>query len=198
MEIAWSVSRWVDLLFLALLTFPLTVFAAGICCLSMEADEGQLRLYEFAQDSAQHHDALLWEVTYVIWGSSTLLLGFVPEAVAGQPFLSLCTSIFAAFLTYKIKAFIESFRRIRNDCYDMCKKIEQDLNFEHKPHFATQSWLKPGEMTRLYLQINNTLTVVWVVVALRCIWLMWRYHYSNGLAFSALLSWMPGGLPLQF
>ncbi len=52
-------------------------------------DEGQLTRrhqillveYQTAQDSAEHHDALLWNVTAIIWGANLVLIGFVLQSI---------------------------------------------------------------------------------------------------------------------
>jgi len=54
--------------------------------------------FEQAQQSAEHHDTLLWEATYIVWGSTTLLLGFVLEAAKLEPFLWLPKLFFRDFL----------------------------------------------------------------------------------------------------
>jgi hypothetical protein len=61
--------------------------------------------YEMAQQSAEHHDTMLWEVTYIIWGSTTLLLGFVLEAIKQEPLLSLITAVLSMFLSIMVLAF---------------------------------------------------------------------------------------------
>lgn len=40
-----------------------------------------LNEYERAQELAHHSDAVFWEITSIIWGANTLMLGFVLEAM---------------------------------------------------------------------------------------------------------------------
>jgi len=48
--------------------------------------------YTQAQESAQYHDSLTWEVTSIIWGASTLLIGFIVEALCNAIRLSKSSS----------------------------------------------------------------------------------------------------------
>jgi hypothetical protein len=71
-------------------------------------------LYEQCQQSAEHHDTLLWEVTYIVWGSTMLLLGFVLEAIKEQPLLCLITAILSVIVTIMAWWFTKCFAEIRN------------------------------------------------------------------------------------
>jgi len=43
-----------------------------------------LNEYDHAQDVAQHTDAVFWEITAIVWGANTLMLGFVLEAIGNE------------------------------------------------------------------------------------------------------------------
>jgi hypothetical protein len=87
-------------------------------------------VYELAQQSAEHHDTLLWEVTYVIWGSTTLLLGFVLETIEQEPFLALMTALLSIFLSVMVLHFAMLYRQVRNAKYAICKEIEDALKMK--------------------------------------------------------------------
>src|SRR5580700_9125501 len=40
--------------------------------------------YEFARDNRSTADATSWEMTAIVWGGQTLLLGFILEAVSNR------------------------------------------------------------------------------------------------------------------
>src|SRR5437868_1978529 len=102
-------------------------------------------LYQQAQQSAEHHDTLLWEVTYIIWGSTTLLLGFVLEAIAQEPVLSMLTAVLSIILSWMVWHFTRRFQQYRDLKYKICKEIETlkmdelGVKNEWKQHIATQS-----------------------------------------------------------
>ncbi|MGA7442212.1 MAG: hypothetical protein WBW82_08590 [Candidatus Sulfotelmatobacter sp.] len=91
-------------------------------------------LYEQCQQSAEHHDTLLWEVTYIVWGSTLLLLGFVLEAIGQHPLLCLITSLLSIFMTVMVHSFTGTFAKIRDYKYDICKKIEGKMQTQWNPH----------------------------------------------------------------
>src|SRR5262249_39807951 len=140
--------------------------------------EELLGLYELAQQSAEHHDTLLWEVTYIIWGSTTLLLGFVLEAIKGEPFLALMTSLVSIFLTVMVLRFAMLYRRIRNKKYAICKEIETDLEMKWKSHAATTNY-SPHEQTTWYWLATIIFVVIWVCVAVRSSYLFYLYHCQH-------------------
>jgi hypothetical protein len=42
-----------------------------------ESTDLQIAEYEFARDNRGHADATAWEMTAIVWGGQTLLLGFI-------------------------------------------------------------------------------------------------------------------------
>src|SRR5437667_9284840 len=92
-----------------------------------EPSADNLRLeYQCAQDSAQHHDTILWETAAIVWGANTLLLGFVLEAIdtrKARP-LILLTAILGILLTYVVMNLMKSSNVLRNQKYERCKRIE--------------------------------------------------------------------------
>jgi hypothetical protein len=99
-----------------------------------EQDERREKLalitYQQAQQSAEHHDTLLWEVTYIVWGSTTLLLGFVLEAIKTQPRLCFVTAVLSIFVTIMVLVLALSFRKVRNVRWKTCHQIESDLGMQ--------------------------------------------------------------------
>lgn len=141
----------------------------------MTADEGAFRIYELAQQSAEHFDTTLWEVTYIIWGATTLLLGFVLEAMRKEPFLALMTALLSIFLTIMVLRFAMLYRRVRNAKYQICKEIEDGLSMRWRQHTVTSDY-SPGEQTKCYWVATFIFILVWSLVALRSGYLVYVYH----------------------
>lgn len=57
--------------------------------------------YQAAQDSAQHHDLLVWNITSILWASSLVLLGLVLTAMrqSGLEWLLTSAGFIAIVLT---------------------------------------------------------------------------------------------------
>ncbi len=76
-------------------------------------------------------------MTYIIWGSTTLLLGFVLEAIRQEPLLAFITALLSIFLTIMVQRFATLYRRVRNAKYAICKEIEDALQMKWKSHTVT-------------------------------------------------------------
>jgi hypothetical protein len=133
------------------------------------------RIYEMAQQSAEHHDTVLWEATYIVWGSTTLLLGFVLEAIDQQPALCLITAVLSIFMTIMVLVLALSFRKVRNRKYAICREIENALSFQWKQHQEMEGPIYPkGIQTRWYVGATFVFVVVWLCVAAKCIHLLYK------------------------
>ncbi len=79
--------------------------------------------YESAQDSAQHHDSLLWNIIGIIWGAQLVLLGFIIhsiESILSKPIVISSSVLAIVLLLYLFFTFL-SLRNIRNFKYSRCK-----------------------------------------------------------------------------
>ena len=144
----------------------------------MAEDERAFRIYEFAQQSAEHSDTMLWEVTYIIWGATTLLLGFVLEGIRKESFLELMTALLSIFLSIMVLRFAMLYRRVRNRKYQVCKEIEDVLQMKWRQHTDTKDY-SPGEQTRWYWVTTFIFIFVWSLVAVRSGYLMYVYHCQH-------------------
>jgi uncharacterized membrane protein len=81
--------------------------------------------YTATQNSAQHHDSLVWTTTGMVWGAELVLLGFVIQNInSSEKAIVIVACILAlVLLSYLWVSFI-SFRKIRNQKYERCKAIE--------------------------------------------------------------------------
>lgn len=94
----------------------------------------QILLVEYgkAQDSAEHHDTLLWAAISLIVTGMGALVGFSLRAspAAGRPadklFFAICGLVLSVLLCF----FVWTFAALRNQKYKRCKEIEFRLGME--------------------------------------------------------------------
>jgi hypothetical protein len=124
--------------------------------------------YQAAQDSAQHHDNLVWTTTGIIWGSSLVLLGFVLANLTTSPLKLVITALSALGLL--LCAFVWTaavqFGSVKSQKYNRCKEIEQLLGL--KQHSELQ--YKSRAQRTLYAVTMSAFVVTWIVVLLT-VWL---------------------------
>ena len=99
--------------------------------------------YQAAQDSAQHHDALVWTTTGIIWGAGLVLIGFVIQNM-NDPRLKLsiiATCGLAILLLVYLWVMALQLGSVRNQKYARCKEIESIFHFtQHsKLRYANRS-----------------------------------------------------------
>jgi hypothetical protein len=98
-------------------------------------DQLKIHLTEYAkaQDSAEHHDTLLWTVVGILVSGIAALFGFALQYFDGnQPkwkfgLLAVLGMLFSALIWF----FVSSFAGIRKQKYDRCIKIEELLGMKN-------------------------------------------------------------------
>jgi hypothetical protein len=123
--------------------------------------------YKAAQDSAQHHDNLLWYVSSIVWGGNLVLLGsflkYIGNTTGKLPsYFILSVGIFCVFLNLCLWGCAYIFRDIRNQKYDRCKFIEGKLGFSQH---STLSGV-PGMMWFIYSFVTIIFMALWFLVVL--------------------------------
>jgi len=111
-----------------------------------EASDDNLRVeYQAAQDSAQHHDNLVWQVTSVMLGASLVLMGFVVNALKDTSLRPVVTvlSLLGIALTICVSVFAVQFNAVKSHKYDRCKEIEPLLQMEQH---TTLHWVSGCQM----------------------------------------------------
>lgn len=85
--------------------------------------------YQKAQDSAEHHDNLIWTTTGIILGGMLILIGSILRYLESikYPFLIFYISLLSIALIIFLWKFQESLKNIKIQKYDRCKDIEKDL-----------------------------------------------------------------------
>jgi len=104
--------------------------------------------YSSAQNSAQHHDTLVWNSIGIIWSAQLVLLGFIIQAKQDlhNPLIILFTSVLALVLLLYLSISYFSIRKIRNQKYKICKEIEKKIDLsqhsslKHKKYVGTISF----------------------------------------------------------
>lgn len=124
--------------------------------------------YQAAQDSAQHHDILLWTVTGLMWGASLILLGFVLEKLTDPTLRPLITavSVLGIVINVTVWIFALQFNSVKRQKYARCKELEKQLNLsQHRNlRYASKS------QGILYGIVMLIFIFTWIIV----IWTMWK------------------------
>lgn len=87
--------------------------------------------YGKAQDSAEHHDSLVWITTSVILGASVVLIGVVLDYISKNQFNPIIATAISSLglILILFQIYLQrGFRHARNYKYEECKRIEKDLN----------------------------------------------------------------------
>jgi hypothetical protein len=96
--------------------------------------EKMLAEYERAQDIGHHTDTVIHEITAIVWGANTLLLGFILEVncdsdnqklVIVAAVVGLVMSVYAPLVMYWTK-------KGQRIAYAVCRKIENELPLAHR------------------------------------------------------------------
>ena len=121
--------------------------------------------YQKAQDSAEHHDNLVWTISSIILSGMLVLIGFSLNFLSDPTFKSLILPIviLGILLTIFLWILQSDFRSIRIQKYERCKKIEEKLGMEQhtKLKYAT------GIQTKMYKGILIMLILIWILVLLK-------------------------------
>ena len=133
---------------------------------SRERREVLLVEYQKAQDSAEHHDGLVWNITSLNWIGSAVLMGFVINGIDGNPTVEhkiglLSIAAVGILLACLVWRWARQLRRAKVAKYRRCQEIEKELGMTQ--HTALQ--YSPGSQTRDYALLMSVFLTAWVVVA---------------------------------
>lgn len=128
-------------------------------------NESKLMEYQMAQESAQHHDNLVWTVSTLTWGVSSVLLGFVLNNVEENTlnYVILLFCLIGIFLIICSWMFARQFRNIRNQKYRRCKALERELGLLQ--HTKTEHPV--GSQSFWYSGVMVLFLVTWGAVSLQ-------------------------------
>jgi hypothetical protein len=131
--------------------------------------------YDQALEIAHHSDGIIHEVTAVVWGANTLLLGFILEVPceSDNQKLVVVASIVGLLMSLYVVLVHVLVKRGQRISYDVCQAIEKDLPFKHKIHTAVDAaypkW-RPGWVAILVLSVMFV-----------CAWGYVMYHAASCL-----------------
>ena len=127
--------------------------------------DSKLMEYQMAQESAQHHDNLVWTVSTLTWGVSSVLLGFVLNNVEDKSlnYVILLFCLIGIFLIVCSWKFARQFRQIRNQKYKRCKVLESELGLLQ--HTKTEHPI--GSQSFWYSGVMVLFLVTWGAVSLQ-------------------------------
>jgi len=122
--------------------------------------------YQKAQDSAEHHDSLLWYVTSIVWSGNLVVLGQIATCTKtdSSGILVLLVSVLALVLNLFLWAAAFQFRWIRIQKYKYCKQIEDMLPGMLGQH--RNLCYPPGVMWTLYCFVMVLFLIVWFALLL--------------------------------
>jgi membrane protein DedA with SNARE-associated domain len=123
--------------------------------------------YKAAQDSAQHHDTLIWSITSVVWGASLLMLGFLLGRVSDPSLKHIVVLISALGILLNVKVWIYTYQlsSVKIQKYDRCKAIERQLGLQQHSTLRYPA----GRQKVLYSIVMVLFIILWIVVACPCI-----------------------------
>jgi hypothetical protein len=124
--------------------------------------------YQAAQNSAQHHDNLVWSVTSVMWASSLVLMGFILRVIKEASLRGLVTvlSILGIVLMICVWIFALQLNAAKRHKYKRCKEIESILGLsQHR----SLEWAS-GSQRILYGVLMAFFIIAWLAV----LWTAWR------------------------
>lgn len=121
--------------------------------------------YQKAQDSAQHHDTLVWTITSLNWIGSAILMGFVIEKIGTHINVYLKTallsiSIVGITLSLCVWLWSRRTREVKVAKYKRCKVIEGILGMEQHSKLE----YKGGSQTTEYAALMLLFLAAWVVL----------------------------------
>lgn len=127
---------------------------------TISGDERQVKLVEYqkAQDSAEHHDRLLWQAVGLLTAGMAALVAITGSPPSNQTtFGRFYPPVFGIILSGFLVFFVWSFGRFRKQKYDRCKVLESELGMQ-------QHSLSRGTSQRLVVYIFAGFSVVgWLV-----------------------------------
>jgi hypothetical protein len=128
----------------------------------MEDNERLVIEYQKAQDSAEHHDSLLWTVTSIIWAGNLVLLGLVLVSIKNKDLRIILTflSVFGILLVVSMFLFAILFSYIKRQKYKRCKDLEETLGFKQHKELKYPNCVQ----TLLYFFITIIFLIIWVAV----------------------------------
>jgi hypothetical protein len=143
-----------------------------------ERNDALLAAYEFARENGTQADSMAWEMTAIIWGGQTLLLGFVLEAIGNsiaQPLIVLMC-ILGVFLALFNRATMRTRTFVARTMVETCRKIEVAVSMSIRPQEKLDSQYPAKRQSVWFDRVNYTFMVIWILVGLFTLGLLcWEF-----------------------
>ena len=122
-----------------------------------------LEEYRAAQESAHHHDNLIWTTSGIVWAGNFVLLGYAvdrsfPQADRLVPFG--CLLGFLLTLAMWRVAFV--WNEVKNVKYQRCREIE--TQFGMRQHRNVEAIYPQGEMKVWYAMVSAAIAAAWIAL----------------------------------
>ena len=132
--------------------------------------------YQTAQNSAQHHDQLVWTTTGILWGASLIILGFVLTGIDSTSvprILLTAVSVLGITLVLVLWRFVHIWRGVKLRKYAVCRDLEELQGSPFmKKHHSTEHGKYPSRfrMMPCHATVSALFVVVWLVVIMAVWW----------------------------
>jgi hypothetical protein len=137
--------------------------------------ENDLSIYERAQEAAYHTDMVMWEITAIIWGANTLLMGFILEAIDSRRALPLIIlfSVVGMVLTAFVARICAVARIAKRIGYGICQRIEKAEQFpaDLRLHTKIHECYPAGMARRWVYGVSILFSAAWLAVIVYALWL---------------------------
>ena len=96
--------------------------------------EKMLAEYERAQEVGQHTDTVIHEISAIVWGANTLLLGFILEVdcKSDNQKLVIVAAVAGIFMSIYVPLVMRLMKMSQQIAYAICREIEKDLSLTHQ------------------------------------------------------------------
>jgi hypothetical protein len=85
--------------------------------------------YQKAQDSAEHHDALAWQVSSIFFAGMLVLMGFLLSNLEDNVIPNIIISLVGIIICIILIGSLDAFHKIIQRKYDRCHEIEKLFGF---------------------------------------------------------------------
>jgi hypothetical protein len=146
-----------------------------------ETDDLLIAQYEFARDNRGQADSSAWEMTSIVWGAQTLLLGFVLEAISDRnvQLLIVLLGVLGLVLCRFNYVVMDSRHSVCNAMNEICRKIENETAaMLRKPQISLDKLYKPGRQTLWFNVVNWGFALAWLAVIANSLYLFCHHHHS--------------------
>lgn len=121
--------------------------------------EKVLHEYDQALAIGHHTDTIIHEVTAIVWGANTLLLGFILEVPCkpkGQ-ILVIVAAIVGVFMSAYVPWIHHWAKKSQGVAYEVSRQIETDISLTHRLH---------TRISEIYPKWKPGLKAVWVLTGI--------------------------------